>query len=407
MAGTAVRRRLSWQLATVAAVTQETESVRTIALDLPDWPGHRAGQHLDVRLTADDGYTAERSYSIASADGEPAAITVGRLEHGEVSPYLTQELRPGDQMEVRGPIGNWFTWGPDDGGPLLLIAGGSGVVPLRAILRHRQRSGSSVPARLLYSSRSLADVICREELDHYAGSAQVRCTLTRDQPPGWGGFSGRVDDAMLARVAWRASQLPLAFICGDPFWGDAVALFAFTHGLADNQYRPESFTGTPGNLLAGRNVTAIALQIPDVAFGGADVARWARISLHGHAPQRQVSRAAHPLVRSFFFPHPGADTERLNASSPADDVAQYTDVVRRTAAHVAALSRAADPDEHAATLVAAFLPDQLRYRPGQPAHFAPGTGNGRDLHDDAFGTTLSLPVGHPLGVTTSPHLVVP
>jgi hypothetical protein len=134
---------------------------------------------------------------------------------------------------------------------------------------------------------------------------------------------------------------------------------------------------------------------------------WARISLYGHAPQRQVSRAAQPLLRSFFFPHPGADTEALNAGSPADDVATYTEVVRRTAAHVAELSRAANPDEHAATLVAAFLPDQLQYRPGQPARFAPGTGNGRGLHDDAFGTTLSLMVGRPLGVTTSPYPVVP
>jgi uncharacterized protein DUF4331 len=193
----------------------------------------------------------------------------------------------------------------------------------------------------------------------------------------------------------------------DPFWGDAVALFAFNRALAGDQYRPELFSGTPGNLLAGRNVTAIALQVPDAAFGGTGVAVWARISLYGHAPQRQVSRAAHPLLRSFFFPRPGADTEALNAGSPADDVARYTDVVRRTAAHVAELSRAAPPDEHAATLVAAFLPDQLRYRPGQPALFAPGTGNGRGLHDDAFGTTLSLMVGRPLGVTTSPYPVVP
>jgi hypothetical protein len=193
----------------------------------------------------------------------------------------------------------------------------------------------------------------------------------------------------------------------DPFWGDAVALFGFTRGLADNQYRPELFTATPGNLLAGRSVTAIALQIPDVTFGGIDVAIWARISLYGHAPQRQVSRAAHPLLRSFFFPQPGADTEALNAGSPADDLAAYSDRIRRTAMHVAELSRAATPDEHAAKLVAAFLPDQLRYRPGQPARFAPGTGNGRGLHDDAFGTTLSLLVGRPLGVSTSPYPVVP
>ncbi len=193
----------------------------------------------------------------------------------------------------------------------------------------------------------------------------------------------------------------------DPFWGDAVALFAFNRALADNQFRPELFSGPPGNLLAGRNVTAIALQIPDAAFGGTDVAVWARISLYGHAPQRQVSRAAHPLLRSFFFPHPGPGTEALNAGAPADDVARYSDLVRRTAAHIADLSRAADPVGHAAAVAAAFLPDQLRYRPGLPAHFAPGAGNGRDLRDDAFGTTLSLIVGRPLGTTTSPHPVVP
>jgi Domain of unknown function (DUF4331) len=193
----------------------------------------------------------------------------------------------------------------------------------------------------------------------------------------------------------------------DPFWGDAVALFGFTRGLADNQYRPELFTATPGNLLAGRNVTAIALQIPDVTFGGAHVAIWGRISLYGHVPQRQVSRVAHPLLRSFFFPQPGADTEALNAGSPAGDLAAYSDRIRRTAMHVAGLSRAAAPDQHAAKLVAAFLPDQLRYRPGRSAHFAPGTGNGRWLHDDAFGTTLSLLVGRPLGTSTSPHPVVP
>jgi len=243
MAGTAVRGRLSWQVAAVAAVTQETDSVRTIALNLPDWPGHRAGQHLDVRLTAEDGYSAERSYSIASADGEPASITVERLDDGEVSPYLTEELRAGDQLEVRGPIGNWFTWGPHDGGPLLLIAGGSGVVPLRAILRHRDRSGSKIPARLLYSSRTLPDVIYRHELDQYGGSAEVRYTLTRSQPPGWGGFSGRVDDAMLGRIAWPASQRPLAFICGPTPFVETVAELLVTRGYPASRVKTERFGG--------------------------------------------------------------------------------------------------------------------------------------------------------------------
>jgi Domain of unknown function (DUF4331) len=192
----------------------------------------------------------------------------------------------------------------------------------------------------------------------------------------------------------------------DPFWGDAAALFAFTRGLAESQFRPELFAGTPGNLLAGRNVTAIALQVPDDTLGGSDVALWARISLYGHAPQRQVSRAAHPLLRSFFFPQPGPATEALNAASPAGDIAAYSDLVLRTALHVAVVSGAANPDEQAAAVLAAFLPDQLRYRPGQPVHFAPGTGNGRGLHDDAFGTTVSLMADRPLGITTSPHPVV-
>ena len=145
MAGTAVRGRLTWQTVTVGSVTDETPRVRTLSLEVPDWPGHRAGQHVDVRLTADDGYQAERAYSIASAPGEPLAITVERLDDGEVSPYLTEELQPGDVLEVRGPIGGYFVWEPDSGGPLMLLAGGSGVVPLRAILRYRGLIGSSVP----------------------------------------------------------------------------------------------------------------------------------------------------------------------------------------------------------------------------------------------------------------------
>ena len=228
-------------------------------------------------------------------------------------------------------------------------------------------------------------------------------------PPSQSGLEGTELGAGRTGEAFALSNGGSAWsgLAQDPFWGDAVALFAFNRSLADNQYRPELFSGTPGNLLTGRNVTAIALQVPDATFGGTDVAVWARISLYGHASQRQVSRAAHPLLRSFFFPQPGADTEALNAGLPADDIATYADVVRRTALHVAELSRAADPGEHAATVVAAFLPDQLRYRPGQPARFAPGTGNGRGLHDDAFGTTLSLMVGRPLGVTASPYPVVP
>src|SRR6202050_2856229 len=187
MAGTALRRRLTWQVAKVSAVTVETASVRTVMLDVPDWPGHRAGQHLDIRLTDEDGYVAERSYSIASAPGAPGAITVERLRAGGFSPYLTDELQAGDDLELRGPIGGYFVWEPEDGGPLLLLAGGSGIVPLRSIPRHRERTASTVPVRLLSSSRTLDDVIYRDELDKPAAGVEVFHTLTRHQPPGWSG----------------------------------------------------------------------------------------------------------------------------------------------------------------------------------------------------------------------------
>ena len=208
MAGTAVRGRLTWQTATVGTVTDETSAVRTLSLDVPDWAGHQAGQHLDIRLTADDGYRAERSYSIASAPGEPVAITVERLDDGEVSPYLTQDVQPGDEIEVRGPIGGYFIWDPpvSGEGPLLLAAGGSGVVPLRAILRHRCLVGSSVPVRLLYSVRSQADVIYRSELSSPADGVEVIYTLTRQQPPGWTGYARRVDQQMMAEVAWPVAS---------------------------------------------------------------------------------------------------------------------------------------------------------------------------------------------------------
>jgi ferredoxin-NADP reductase len=244
MATAAVRGRLTWQTATVTSVITETDAVRTIELEVPDWPGHLAGQHLDVRLTAEDGYTAERSYSIATAPGEPVAITVERLDDGEVSPYLTEELRAGDQLELRGPIGRWFVWDTSDGGPLLLVAGGSGVVPLRAILRHRQRTGSDVPACLLYSSRTIADVIYHSELDMYRDGAEVSYALTRSQPPGWTGYSGRVDATTLAEVAWPASQHPLAFVCGPTSFVEAVAGNLVALGYPAGRVKTERFGGT-------------------------------------------------------------------------------------------------------------------------------------------------------------------
>jgi ferredoxin-NADP reductase len=246
MAGTAVRRRLSWQVARVGSVADETARVRTIRLDVPGWPGHRAGQHLDVRLTAEDGYRAERSYSIASAPGEPVAITVERLDDGEVSPYLTQELLPGDELELRGPVGGYFVWEPADGGPLMLLAGGSGIVPLRAMLRHRARAGSPVPVRLLYSSRSWADVIYRAELAGPADGVEVIHALTRRQPPGWAGYARRVDAPMLAEVAWPAGQAPLAYVCGPTSFVEAVAGGLVGLGYPPPRVKTERFGATGG-----------------------------------------------------------------------------------------------------------------------------------------------------------------
>jgi ferredoxin-NADP reductase len=244
MEGTAVRGRLSWESVKVGSITDETAQTRTLRLDVPDWPGHQAGQHLDVRLTADDGYQAERAYSIASAPGEPLAITVERLDDGEVSPYLTEEAQPGDQLEVRGPIGGYFVWEPGSGGPLFLAAGGSGVVPLRAILRERSRAGSSVPVRLLYSSRSLEDVIYRTELDFPPDGVEVIHTLTRSQPPLWKGYARRVDAQMLAEVAWPAADRPLAYVCGPTSFVESVASGLVGLGYPAGRVKTERFGAT-------------------------------------------------------------------------------------------------------------------------------------------------------------------
>jgi ferredoxin-NADP reductase len=219
-------------------------SVRTIELDVRSWPGHRAGQHLDVRLTAEDGYSAERSYSIASAVGEPVAITVERLDNGEVSSYLTQELRVGDQLELRGPVGGYFVWDAADGGPLLLVGGGSGIVPLRAILR--QRSGSGAPVRLLYSARMLSELIYRDELAEHHDGVEVTYTLTRERPSGWTGYARRVDRALLAEVAWPVEKNPLAFVCGPTSFVETVAAGLVELGYAPDRVKTERFGGTGG-----------------------------------------------------------------------------------------------------------------------------------------------------------------
>jgi ferredoxin-NADP reductase len=244
VARAAVLGRLTWQVATVEEIVDETPSVRTIVLDVPDWPGHRAGQHLDVRLTAEDGYRAEREYSIASAPDEPVAITVERLDDGEVSPYLTEELRAGDGLELRGPIGGYFVWDPEHGGLLLLVAGGSGIVPLRAMLRHRQRSGSDAPVRLLYSARTLGDLIYRRELDEAADGVEVVYTLTREQPPGWTGYARRVDTELLGEAAWPADDGALAFVCGPTSFVETVAAGLVELGYPPARVKTERFGAT-------------------------------------------------------------------------------------------------------------------------------------------------------------------
>jgi ferredoxin-NADP reductase len=244
VARAAVLGRLSWRVGDVAEVVEETVRVRTIVFDVPDWPGHRAGQHIDVRLTAEDGYQAAREYSIASAPGEPVAVTVERLDDGEVSPYLTQELRVGDAIELRGPVGGYFVWSPEDGGPLLLVAGGSGIVPLRAMLRHRRRSGSDVPVRLLYSSRSLDDVIYRAELDEPTEGVEVVHALTRELPAAWTGYSRRVDAALLAEVAWSVGEDPLTYVCGPTSFVETVAGGLVELGYPPRRVKTERFGAT-------------------------------------------------------------------------------------------------------------------------------------------------------------------
>ncbi len=230
----------------MTAAGHETARTRTLELDVADWPGHRAGQHVDIRLTAEDGYRAERAYSIASAPGEPLAITVEQLHDGEVSPYLVEVVREGDVFDVRGPIGGYFVWDPGDGGPLFLAAGGSGVVPLRSMVRHRRRSGSDVPARLLYSARSLEDVIYREELSEPERGLEVVLTLTRAQPPGWTGYARRVDRELLREVAWPASDEPRAFVCGPTSFVETVARELVDLGYDPARVKTERFGATGG-----------------------------------------------------------------------------------------------------------------------------------------------------------------
>jgi ferredoxin-NADP reductase len=252
VAGAALLERLNvartpivWHTATVLEVVAETFNASTIVLDVEGWPGHLAGQHVDVRLTAQDGYQAQRSYSIASAPEDPRfALTVERIDDGEVSPWLVGEARPGDSLELRGPIGGHFVWRVQDGGPLLLIAGGSGLVPLMAMTRHHAAQRSRIDLRLLVSARSWGDVLYRDELlAATAGSESVQThfTLTREQPSGWGGFDRRIDAEMLAAVGPSPAASPVAFVCGPTPFVERAADLLVQAGHPAEAIRAERF----------------------------------------------------------------------------------------------------------------------------------------------------------------------
>jgi len=243
---------IAWRIATVLEIIVETPRVRTLVLDVPGWPGHRAGQHVDVRLTAEDGYQTERSYSIASApESVHLSLTIERLEDGEVSSYLVDVLQVGDKLELRGPIGGHFAWSISDGGPLMLVGGGSGIVPLMAMLRQRTFASADVrraiPARLLYSSRSWAELIYRDELARLAAAddtLQVTHTITREPPSGWQGFHRRIDAAMLAELVWPPSTRPHLFVCGPTSLVEMVAEGLVALGHEPTSVRTERFGPT-------------------------------------------------------------------------------------------------------------------------------------------------------------------
>ncbi|MEP7041184.1 MAG: ferredoxin reductase [Chloroflexota bacterium] len=240
---------LAWQISTVTAIRVETPEVSSFTLELPSWRPHRAGQHYDVRLTAEDGYRAQRSYSIASPPSRTGEVdlTIERIADGEVSPYFHDTIVVGDRVELRGPIGGYFVWEPALGGPLLLIAGGSGVVPLMAMLRERASADAPPPAALLYSSRTFDDVIYREELAALAAAdagLRVIETLTRSQPPGWTGYDRRIDRAMLSEAIAAAGPSPLVYICGPTLLVEAAANGLVELGVPPAQVRTERFGPT-------------------------------------------------------------------------------------------------------------------------------------------------------------------
>jgi ferredoxin-NADP reductase len=249
MARAAVLGRLNWTPAIIAGIRDETDTASTLVLDVPGWPGHVPGQHVDVRLTAEDGYTTQRSYSIASlpSDGR-LELTIQRIEDGEVSPYLVGVARPGDRFEVRGPVGGYFTWRPDDPSPVLLVAGGSGIVPLMSMVRARIAAGSLTPFRLVYSTRSPRTLIYGGELGRLArdGGVDVDYAYTREVPPDWPRPPGRLDAERLRAAAWPPERMPAAFVCGPTSFVEAVANHLVDLGHAPGKIKTERFGPSGG-----------------------------------------------------------------------------------------------------------------------------------------------------------------
>jgi ferredoxin-NADP reductase len=246
-----VRRTLDWQVATIREIRPETPDVKSFTLALPAWTAHRPGQHYDVRLTAADGYQAQRSYSIASDPARSGSIdlTVERIEGGEVSGWLHDVADLGDRLEVRGPIGGYFVWETARGGPLLLVAGGSGVVPLMSMLRHRAVDDGDIPAVLLASWRTSEGIIYSDELGRLSGgdgSLRVLHTLTRAQPPGWTGYARRIDREMIADALALLSGVPQVYVCGPTALVEAAAGALVELGVPADRVRTERFgpTGT-------------------------------------------------------------------------------------------------------------------------------------------------------------------